>query len=274
MYPITTGNVKENLGGVLRTYQSHGLDSLKEASLMRRVDTKFLLPVARVPELLNELTEDYTALEIDGKRCFSYLNDYYDSNDFGFYRMHHNRFLNRYKVRVRKYCDSGQSYLEVKFKNNKKSTLKTRISLHGDELDLESLGGKSAFLQASGISNAAELLPTLRNRYKRIALASEARAERVAIDLGLQSDGLHAMGTKINLENIAILELKQKRIDRRSPLFSLIKQMGIRPSRFSKYCMGLAFSTPSRAGLKYNRFKRLMMRVEKIEANPCLSFAG
>jgi hypothetical protein len=50
--------------------------------------------------------------------------------------------------------------------------------------------------------------------------------------------------------------------------------MGIRSNRFSKYCMGLALSTPSDAGLKSNRFKRLMMQVEKIEANPCLSFVG
>jgi hypothetical protein len=232
------------------------------------------MPVKYLPEVLQELSIHYSVLEIDKTRNFFYSNDYFDSSDFNFYRMHHNKYLNRHKVRIRNYCDFDQSYLEVKFKNNKKNTTKTRIPLPDMDNQLNSLAHEAAFLGSSGINNASQLIPTLRNRYQRIALASEARAERLTIDLGLQSQALHDSGTKFSLKNLAILELKQKKIDRSSPFFTLIRSMGVRPSRFSKYCMGLAMTNPSDARLKYNRFKHLMMRVEKIEANPCLSITG
>lgn len=269
-----TERLTDSVSDVLSGYSSHNIDSLKQAALMKRVDTKFLFPVRRLPEILGELSAHFSALEIDGKRQFSYANDYFDSRDLRFYRMHHNKYLNRYKVRIRSYCDTGQSYLEVKFKNNKKHTTKTRMPLYGPGAQVDYLSDEIEFLQSSGIAQASQLVPTLKNSYQRIALASEVRAERLTIDIGLQSQGLHDRSDSFELKNLAIVELKQKRIDRSSPFFSLIRGMGIRSSRFSKYCMGLALSTPGNAGLKVNRFRRLMRQVEKIESNPCLSFVG
>ena len=47
------------------------------------------------------------------------------------YHDHHNGKLNRYKVRRRRYIDTDTEFLEVKLKNNKKRTIKSRIKLSG-----------------------------------------------------------------------------------------------------------------------------------------------
>ena len=74
------------------------------------------------------LARQYEVLEIDNKRFFKYQNLYFDTDDFFFYHQHHNRNLSRYKVRFRRYVDTNQCYFEVKHKNNKRKTLKSRLN--------------------------------------------------------------------------------------------------------------------------------------------------
>lgn len=240
---------------------SHGLSDLKNAKLMNRVDTKFILPSALLPRMFDELEGQYSALEIEGSRCFRYESTYFDTKDYRFYRMHHNGKLNRHKVRIRRYVDSDIQFLEVKLKNNKKRTIKDRIPLAN--ADVTDLMDSLPFLHEVKVPYADELEPCLHNCYQRIALASEARGERLTIDIGLANEVASGDQAKVPLHNIAIIELKQSRLDRSSPFFAMARELGVRSSGFSKYCMGMTLALRDRSEWKHNRFKPILRRLAR-----------
>ncbi|MBC6906682.1 VTC domain-containing protein [Saccharophagus sp. K07] len=261
LFILTGSNMPfSSLSNQLWDFDSHGLADLDKASLMNRVDTKFVVPTEDLPEMLRRLQDQFSILEINGKRCFHYHSIYYDTPDYLFYSMHHNRRLNRYKVRVRHYVDSGTSYLEVKFKNNKGRTEKNRAKLKTD--DLVRMQDHESFLQKHGVPHISSLVPALENQYYRIALASEERAERLTIDLNLTNLPLPAWREPQQQTSFAVLELKQARIDRTSPFFAVAKDLRWRPSGFSKYCMGLALAGCVES-VKYNRFKPIIHRLKR-----------
>lgn len=252
----------------LAKYEGHGLEGLDKASLMNRVDTKFVLPAVQLPKLLEALRDDFSALEIEGRRIFRYVSQYYDTPDLRFYFMHHSGRLNRYKVRTRHYVDTDQHFLEVKFKNNKKRTIKRRIALPG-AIDAEhQLSDYLPFLQELGLPNADQLRPALINTYQRVALASERRGERLTLDINLQHRSLQDPQQAITpLPHVVIAELKQSKVDRRSPFFSLVRDLGIRSSSFSKYCMGVTLVHKHYARpLKSNRFKPTLRRIDALSS--------
>lgn len=249
-----------SIHNILWEYDSHGLADLDKASLMNRVDTKFVVPVQCLPEMLKRLQDHFSILEIGDKRCFHYHSVYYDTPDYLFYNMHHTGRKNRFKVRVRNYRDSEISFLEVKFKNNKGRTEKNRIKLR-EEISGD-LCVHTEFLQQHRVPNIASLVPALENQYHRIALASEHRAERLTIDLNLMNQPLPAWREPLQQKDFAILELKQARVDRSSPFFAVAKDLRLRPGGFSKYCMGLALSGYLES-VKFNRFKPIIHRLKR-----------
>ncbi len=76
------------------------------ASYLKRIDRKFLLTEAQFLEVLKNLSSDFRALEIDGKRVFNYDNVYMDTEDYLFYKQHQEEVPGRTKVRTRHYTDS------------------------------------------------------------------------------------------------------------------------------------------------------------------------
>ena len=71
--------------------------------LMNRTDTKFAFKAAKLPLLLNNMQSFYRVLEIDGELIHDYKSLYYDTEDRKFYLDHHNRRVNRHKIRFREY---------------------------------------------------------------------------------------------------------------------------------------------------------------------------
>lgn len=249
-----------SIHNILWEYDSHGLADLNKASLMNRVDTKFVVPVECLQEMLLRLQDHFSILEIADKRCFHYHSVYYDTPDYLFYNMHRTGRKNRFKVRVRNYLDSQISFLEVKFKNNKGRTEKNRIKLR-EEVGANLIAHEN-FLQELQVPNIARLVPALENQYHRIALASEQRAERLTIDLNITNQPLPAWHEPLPQKDFAVLELKQERVDRSSPFFAVAKDLRLRPGGFSKYCMGLALAGYLDS-VKYNRFKPIIHRLKR-----------
>ena len=245
----------------LSNLPSHGLKDLNNAKLMNRVDTKFIMPSSLLPKVFETLDGHYSALKIGPNRCFQYESTYFDTKDHRFYHMHHNGHLNRHKVRMRRYVDSDIQFLEVKLKNNKKRTIKERIPLETHkEIDL---ADNLDFLREVKVPTPHKLKPCLHNRYQRIALANEKRGERLTIDIKLANEVAKDGVSQLPLHDIAIIELKQARLDRGSPFFTLARQLGIRPSGFSKYCMGMTLARRGQADWKYNRFKPVLRRLAR-----------
>ena len=241
----------------LEQFTPHALSDLNNAKLMNRVDTKYLVHIQHLPILLKSLTEAYTCLQIDGKLTSHYLNTYYDTAQLDFYHHHHQGRLNRFKVRHRLYADSQLGFLEVKHKNAQSRTVKTRIESRSSDLHSKDI---QTFIGSHGLS-APQLDKTQLGQYDRIALANEKRGERITIDMNLAFSTVDSR-TNITLPRVAIIEVKQQKIDRSSLLFKQVKSLGYRPLSFSKYCIGQSLLDPC---LKANRFKPSIRYLHKLQ---------
>lgn len=258
--------IEGDIQRLLQTFPPHGLKDLDKASLMRRVDTKYLLPVAHVPALLAVLSRHYSALQIDGKRLFRYATTYYDTPELHLYHHHHGGRLNRYKVRVREYLDSASAFLEIKHKDNRGVTDKRRRPLATQAYAGQWLGAQRDFLSAASVPFAERLQPAQQGSYRRLALADERSGERVTVDLDLayRRPGAGPGGESLRLDQLAIVEIKQGRLNRHSPAIRHLQRHGHRPSGFSKYCIGQCLTRPT---LKHNRFIPTLRRVARLQGH-------
>lgn len=227
------------------------LSEMDEVKLMKRMDTKFIVNTKYIPDLLHSLSQDYRILEIGGNRLMTYDSLYYDTTNLKFYLDHHNKRTNRLKIRKRNYVESGITFLEIKQKDNKGITNKYRIPLDDYTSNL-SENGMSFVTKIT--RQGLDLKQTITNRFNRLTLVGNNRQERVTIDFNLTYNG-----NSFN-NRLAIIELKQEKLDRSSPLFRQLKVRNIHPYSISKYCIGMATTHPE---LKQNYFKRKIQTIKK-----------
>jgi len=242
----------------LDSFPSIQLQEMEQAGLMERQDTKYALPIGLVPELLGGLREDYRALEISGLRSGRYQSLYFDTSDFAFFRAHHNKSLNRVKVRYRVYLDSQLCFFEIKQKSNRKRTEKSRIQVESPAMQLR--GPELSFLLEKTGLDGTLLLPALWVEYARATLVRNDLAERMTLDTDLHF-WTPERDKHFQLPGLAILELKQGRASRHSPVSEALRNAHIKRLSVSKYCfaaMGLGFP------VKYNMFKTKLMRLNKL----------
>ena len=264
-------NSESLINKALALFSSHSLTDLNDAKLMNRVDSKFMLPIACLPEVLNLLKQHYSVLEIDENRVSTYQNKYLDTQDMTLYNNHHNGKLNRYKVRRRRYVDTDTEFLEVKLKNNKKRTIKNRIQTTEQADDAKRC---AQFIDQQIQTNMNELnsenlMVSQQSGYRRIALANEAEAERLTLDFDLWYQNINA-SNKVKLPGFFIAELKQKKKSKRSPFYQMMSANNIIPMAFSKYCIGCALLYKS--SIKSNRFKPILSHIEKLNRTKHISF--
>ena len=248
-----------NLENQLQLFEPITLVEMESVSLMNRRDMKFVLEINFLPIVLNAIQPFYKSLEINGKRFFNYKTDYFDTSDFQMFTAHSNQKQNRFKVRYREYLGSNVSFLEVKFKNNKGRTLKSRISSWvGDEIvnpiDIEFLQDKIPF-------SHDQLVHALTNEFTRITLVNKKEKERLTVDFSLRFNKEN--GSK-KLPNLVIIEVKQEEINLNSKVVQVLRKYGIRQARFSKYVSGAILLNKR---LKYNQFKSNMLYLNKIHKN-------
>jgi len=229
---------------------------MDKVRLMDRIDTKFMFSSKLLPGILKESSANYKILEEKAGSIFTYNNLYFDTPEFDMYTVHHNRHLNRFKVRFREYVDSGIIFLEVKFKNNKRRTIKTRVKQKSFE---DTLIGESAdFINQLVPYEAKNLIPSIRNRFNRITLVHKTVKERITIDTGLQITG---NDKEYKLPFLAIAEVKHSRASSRSDFIDLLLGHRIFPQGLSKYLLGVVLTYP---GIKYNRYKPKLLILKQI----------
>src|SRR5262245_48399908 len=131
--PLVFAGPARALAELAQRFEPLSLDQVGSATLLDRVDTKFLVPLSAVPQLIDGLADQYRALQVNGTRLGRYSTRYFDTPELALYHAHHAGRLPRYKVRVRSYLESREQYLEVKLKNNKGRTLKDRTTLGAGE---------------------------------------------------------------------------------------------------------------------------------------------
>lgn len=248
----------KRLKALLSQQAPHCLSDISNASLMHRVDTKYLLPVSELKKLLELISPFYTVLEINSSRFFTYQTTYYDTPDFKFYLMHHNGKLNRYKVRHRLYVDSGDLYMEVKQKTNKRITQKNRVLL-GDNGGWQDQVAQLASRPFKG--GRKPLFQSLVCSYVRIAMANERNGERLTLDFNLSFKNPNN-GNHEKTNHVLIAEVKRVSRKASSAFIDLMNAGGRKPASFSKYCIGCSMLYPKQ--IKTNRFKETLMAVERI----------
>jgi len=256
------GSLNESLG----VFQSVSLAEMDEVKLMNRTETKFIFGSAGLPEILKGLSEHYRILEIEGANKSTYNTLYFDTAELKFYNQHHNGKLNRQKIRIRKYVNTDQSFVEVKTKNNKGRTIKKRVK--DKELSAQLSEKAIAFISKHVDIDTKDVSAQLWNSYTRITLVDLKSKERVTIDLDLEFDD---NGKKAHVREIVIAEVKQEKYNVLSPFIQKMRSLHIKPMRMSKYCIGTVLlksdvkSNAFKEGMKYNRFKEKVLTIDKIK---------
>ena len=231
------------------------LAEMNSVSLMKRVDTKFILKESQLLEVLSKLYDDYKILQIDQERLMKYSTLYFDSQNKKCFKDHHNGKLNRYKIRMRKYLVSDICFLEIKKKNNLGVTNKIRKQIKDFETDL-SLDSKD-FITNSNINNLL-FEPSLYNNFSRMTFVNKSKAERLTIDVDLS----FSFGAKEKkFEKLVVIEVKQEGKRLNTTINRVLKSMSILPTNFSKYCIGISNTLDN---IKSNRFKEINLKINKL----------
>ena len=143
------GTAFHEISNAIHGFKKITLEEMNAVSLMKRTDTKYIVNVNFLAPILEDLQKEYQVLEIDNRRIMNYSSVYFDTPEFKFYFDHHNGKVNRTKIRQRKYVDSELTFLEIKQKNGKGETNKSRIKIPDFELDL-SIKSKEFISEVTG----------------------------------------------------------------------------------------------------------------------------
>lgn len=229
-------------------FNTISLKEMNDVKLLSRIDTKFVFNKTLLLEMLPILKDHYKILKIDGNRFSRYNSIYFDTSDFLFYNSHHNGRLNRVKIRFREYVDSGLCFFEIKKKNAKGQTIKSRMNV---KQSFRVLKSKHHHFIKEILNKDYHLNYCHENLFNRITLVNNYIKERLTIDFNFR---FRNYPDKIisDTKNIIIAELKQERLNRESIFYKLMRKNRIRKTGMSKYCFATSTIFPT---LKSNRFK-------------------
>lgn len=244
---------------IIKQFDTISLEEMDSVKLMNRVDTKFVFSRAQLLQILPELKDHYRIVQIKGNLTPSYESVYFDDDTYGLYAAHQRKQPDRFKVRYRKYVESNIAFLEVKHKK-KGRTDKSRILV--DSIDDEMPADHAEFVYGTGVPKN-KLQPILVNRFNRLTLVAKEHIERLTLDINLY---FKDDDNDVNLDYIVIAELKQEKVSRTSPFFSIMKEHQIRPYRISKYCIGV-IKLLGKENIKYNRFKKKLLKLNKLKTH-------
>ena len=235
---------------------SVGLQELDAVKLLNRVDSKYVVTFSELDFIFQCLQENYTVLEIEGLRAFSYENNYFDTPSLLFYRDHHNGYANRLKVRSRKYVEANLIFFEIKKKENINRTNKYRekipeiLTFLNDE--------RKQKIQDYTRKEISDINLILKNNFKRITLVDKYFTERVTIDTNLT---FIDDKKELHFGEIAIIEVKQSKSSNKSALTAFLKENYIREQSISKYIYGVMLLMPT---IKKNKFLPIIKKISKL----------
>ena len=240
-----------------------GLDAFASASrallerrcLLRRVDTKFTLPVTRLPAILAALVEDYAVVRMPAALA-PYRSLYFDTPELRCFHDHRRGRRIRHKIRIRHYPDRRVGFLEVKTRRSELVVEKHRIEL---PYGRDRLGAADRVFLREHVSDADALRPQIWIDYNRITLVGFASEERVTIDLDLEAAKLD--GTRVSLGAVAVIEVKQADLSFATTVMRVLAAAGLREGSASKYVAGVAQLDPS---VKKNRLLPALRAFERM----------
>lgn len=244
-----------DLSSLLYSFPPIVLEEMDQVKLLDRVDTKFVFSYHRLPGVLKKINKFYKVLDVNGIRQNRYETLYFDTPDYKLYLDHHNGRTNRYKIRYRKYTDSDIVFFEVKHKNNKGRTIKSRVKRKNIHEIIE--GKALELVHRTTPLHSENLEPKLWVNYSRITLVNKRIPERLTLDIDLHFKNSEQ---EVEFKDLVIAEVKQEKI-RESPFINLMRANHLRQGSISKYCFGV---TTLIGDVKKNHFKQYLSSVYKI----------
>ena len=236
------------------------LEEMSGIKLMNRTDTKFVATLEQLHAFLLAVHGKYYIQEIDGIRIASYHTTYYDTDTYHMYGIHHAGRKVREKIRVRTYMDSDVTFFEIKNKNNHGRTKKKRISISGHHTVAQDRESIVPFMAKHAWYTIDQISPVIENWFNRITLVNFDKTERLTIDFNLRFHHLKS-GGRNELQHVAVIELKRDG-NVPSPAVDILRDIRIKRSGFSKYCIGSALTNDK---LKRNNFKERLTMIGKME---------
>ena len=254
------------LKDVISKFEPITLAEMENVKLMERIDSKYVFPASKLPEILSEMTSTYRLLEINNIRSHRYESLYYDTKDFQLFKRHHLGRLNRWKLRFRKYVDSGGlTFFEIKFKNSKETTIKNRVKMKEVSHVIE--GKAEKFLKEITPFAPEFFEPKMWVNYSRMTYVNKFMEERLTIDTDLHFVKATPDGkiSEARFPQMVIAEAKRGKASSVSEFIRMIRQNAIRESGISKYCFGIynLFNE-----VKKNNFKPRVRFIHKMAGMP------
>jgi len=239
-------------------FSTAGAELIVERNLDQRRDWKFVLSTRSLPGLLAPLAAHYRVLLAADQRLARYENHYFDTVNRHCYREHHRGRGRREKVRVRSYLDRELSVLEVKSRNPRRVTTKSRLQRSFGELGISDPAAQQFIAEHSRLQ-PAQLQPSLSNSFRRITLLGLDSPERITLDLGIC---FQQSGSERLLRKVAVVEVKSAGGRNDTPVLAHFRGAGLRSQGFSKYCVGTVLLNE---GMRANRFQRILRQVARLE---------
>jgi hypothetical protein len=235
------------------------LDEMSGIRLMSRIEIKYVFTTSRLTDLVVLLGKNYQVLEINKMRILPYSTTYLDTDDFLFYNQHVRGQFDRHKIRYRKYEATSESFLEIKKKTNQGRTIKWRIE---NQLTSGFFDSRASDFMHDYLPVSQDIVrPSLLNQFTRITLAGFELKERITLDFNISFTRPGDLES-VTLPYLVIAELKKEPYSDSSHFKSLIKQLNIYPTSFSKYCVGCVLLNDS---LKKNMIKQKLLLLNKLE---------
>ncbi|MFT6764754.1 MAG: hypothetical protein ACJAXA_003428 [Candidatus Aldehydirespiratoraceae bacterium] len=236
------------------------------AELQTRVDRKYLVDESALWELLDSLAPTVRVLEIDGRHSCHYQSTYFDTDNFALNSAAVQGRRKRFKVRSRTYGDDGPCFLEVKAKGSRGANVKSRIGYCRIDHDTITGNGLHFVEEVTGNSNLASfLLPALTTQYTRSTLIDPGNHTRLTFDRHVRCTD-HG-GTEAVLDAI-VVETKSARAARSTDQW--LWRHGVRPTKISKFCTGLAAIRPELPANKWHRMIDRHWRIQPSSPSPQL----
>lgn len=250
---------RQRLSTLLKPFEPITLPEMDDVRLMERSEVKYVMARAQIARILTELADDYRVLTIGPRRIHRYETLYFDTSDFTLYLAHHAGRRPRYKVRARRYTDSGLAFIEVKRKSNRDETSKKRLLTPRLTTRLEAI--ERAFV-SEYLSDTRPLEPKLFNTFRRITLVSIRGRERVTLDLDL---GYHPVAEErrsvLLLPGLVVAEVKRERGAPRTAFMERMLNHRIHPRGLSKYAVGATLLHPALKSNNLNTTHRLIRKL-------------
>lgn len=230
------------------------LGELSAVQLMRRFDSKYVIPEFWLPELILALSDDMRILHVEGQWDCRYENVYYEFPDDQFLTDHLRGKARRMKIRTRTYGSNGLAFLEVKQRFPGGKTVKHRI-LRSEGAGLSFAQNELDFLRAY-VAKPEMLEPRLEGAFQRLTLVDFKKSERITLDRSLSSN-LIAQTPNALMPGLAVVEIKQSRPDRYGPAQQWFRSKTVRRgliarvTSVSKYTVARLNCDDSIAGRAY-----------------------